>query len=320
MNKFRKVSVVIPTHKRPGTLIRSLDSVFRQTYPCHEVIVVSDGLDLETDLMMKAMSCENPILKYCLVDPPQGGNHARNVGVKHASCSYIAFLDDDDEWMTDKIARQMKLIDEDMSIGLVCTASNIVDEDGLISRVNIPTAQYDAALQILHENCIGTTSSALIDRAVLDQSGVFDETLEALQDYELWIRICQVTKVGVVKEPSLVYYDNPFSTQISRNTQKYIEAYDKIFKKHKVLFLSQLGQNVFRLRKASSMLAISKRAKWNGQPHLARKYAHKAFGLGMLWGGVKMYLLSLVPLPLLTSLHRKLSRFPAPKKRNERSA
>lgn len=309
MNKTDKVSVVIPTHKRPGTLKRALESVFAQTYPCQEVIVVSDGLDQETDVMMKAMVWGNPVLQYYVVDPPQGANHARNVGIHHATGSHIAFLDDDDEWLSEKIARQMKIMAEDSSIGLVCTAIKIVNNDGELNWVSTPGVQYDASTQILYKNHIGTTSSVLITRAVLDQSGLFDESMRAQQDYELWIRICQVTKVGVVKEPSLLYYDDPFSTQISRDTSKYIEAVHMVFRKHEALFLSRMSPRVFQLRKAEGMLAISKRAKRNGQTRLAWKYACKTLALGGVKVGVKACLLNLIPLSVLIFLYKRLNRF-----------
>lgn len=300
-----KISVVIPTHMRAESLHRALNSVLAQTYPVEEIIVVSDGLDFATDTLMKALIAHNSKIKYYVVDPPQGGNHARNIGIKHTSHDYIAFLDDDDAWCSNKIALQLEAMKADQRIGLVCAASKIVDKDEKLNRINIPSVGSDSHIQILNGNSIGTTSSVLTTRQVIEKSGVFDESLKALQDYELWIRICQVTKTSVVREPCLIYYDDPASDQISRSTQKYIDAYEEIFRKHQNLFLSYMSAEEFRLRKADSLLAISRRAKRNGQSNLARKYAFMALCPGKIIGAIKAYLITFVPMNILSSLQKR---------------
>lgn len=301
--KNQKVSVVIPTHYRADSLNRALTSVLEQTYPCTEVIVVSDGFDQETDQLMQALVQDHPVLKYVVVDPPRGGNHARNVGIFQASSEFIAFLDDDDAWCREKIERQLRMIEEDSTIGLVCTACEVVNPELQVVRTIVPSAKYDASIQILWENCIGTTSSVLTRRSLLNQGGLFDENFRALQDYELWIRLCQLTRTGVVQEPSLRYYDVAGSNQISRNTQKYEEAYELLFNKHRELFLAKLFPAGFQKRKAQSLLALTRRAIRNMQPKEARRYACQAFRMGSHVRSSLYYLISFTP---STLVRRKL--------------
>ena len=295
MQNNQKVSVVIPTHFRAHSLKNALNSVLEQTHPCAEIIVVSDGFDKKTDQLMRDLMQEHTVLKYKVVDPPQGGNHARNTGIRWASSEFIAFLDDDDEWSSEKVERQLSVINKDASIGLVCTACEVVGSNRQVIRTIVPNANYDSSTQILWENCIGTTSSVLIRRSLLEQSGLFDEVLQALQDYELWIRLCQLTRVGVVKEPSLRYFDAIDSIQISRNTLKYVESYESIFEKHNELIVSKLGSHGFKRRVDHSLLAIAKRAILNREFSLARENAIKAVKRGNLLQGTILFMLTCLP-------------------------
>jgi glycosyltransferase involved in cell wall biosynthesis len=99
------VSVVIPTRSRPELLRRSLTSVAAQTHPALDVVVVVDGPDAETERLLSGWS-ERP-LTVVVNERPLGGGEARNVGVRTAAGDWIAFLDDDDEWLPHKLERQL---------------------------------------------------------------------------------------------------------------------------------------------------------------------------------------------------------------------
>lgn len=100
------VTAVIPTRGRPRLLRRSLASVAAQTHPDLELVVVVDGPDPETERLLAGWS-ERP-LTVVVNDPPVGGGEARNVGVRAAHGTWIAFLDDDDEWQPEKVAHQLQ--------------------------------------------------------------------------------------------------------------------------------------------------------------------------------------------------------------------
>jgi glycosyltransferase involved in cell wall biosynthesis len=103
------VGVVMPTRDRPQLLRRALASVAAQTVPPREVIVVLDGPDsgLQTELEQR----EDLPIKVVVVDPPRGPSHARNAGVDALESRYVAFLDDDDEWLPRKLERQIPLLE-----------------------------------------------------------------------------------------------------------------------------------------------------------------------------------------------------------------
>src|SRR5579864_4784339 len=107
LNETREsgVSVVIPTRNRPALLARALDSVMRQTHAPEEVIVVVDGPDEET---LRILRGDYGFVRTMQLNTPGGASAARNAGVKKASGAWIAFLDDDDEWLPRKLELQMQ--------------------------------------------------------------------------------------------------------------------------------------------------------------------------------------------------------------------
>jgi len=102
-----QVSVIVPTRNRPQLVLRAVRSALNQTYPLLEIIVVIDGPDLATNEALNTIVDER--LRIVALDQNVGGSDARNIGVKNARNEWIAFLDDDDEWLPSKLEKQMAL-------------------------------------------------------------------------------------------------------------------------------------------------------------------------------------------------------------------
>jgi glycosyltransferase involved in cell wall biosynthesis len=102
------VSAVIPTRHRPGSLLRAIESALTQTYPVTEVVIVIDGPDPATESMLRAF--DHPRVRVVTLPASVGGSDARNAGVRAARGEWIAFLDDDDEWLPSKIERQLAML------------------------------------------------------------------------------------------------------------------------------------------------------------------------------------------------------------------
>lgn len=120
---MKKVSCIIPSYKRSDMVIRAIDSVLRQTYKNIEVCVVDDNIpgdEYSCELKHKLEKYQNDSrVKYITQQKHINGAVARNVGIKEATGEFIAFLDDDDEWLPEKLERQMEIIDFNPSVDAV---------------------------------------------------------------------------------------------------------------------------------------------------------------------------------------------------------
>src|SRR6516164_6352381 len=125
------VSVVIPTLHRPNLVVRAVNSVLNQTHKEIEVIVVVDGPDEDTIKAVRSM--EDPRLQVVINPRSLTAAGARNVGVDHATGEWIAFLDDDDEWLPCKLERQIAFA-VGRPPGLVSCLSRIVTSTGTYIR------------------------------------------------------------------------------------------------------------------------------------------------------------------------------------------
>lgn len=270
------ISVVIPTHNRQDLIERAVCSVQRQTYPNIEIIVVSDGSTDATAEVMKTI-CENDCrVSFIEYHPNKGGNHARNTGIRAANGEWVAFLDDDDEWYNDKLEKQMQIVKENKNIGLVCTGINAIYDVDNTSSVYIPKVAYDSSREILLGNTIGSTTTVMVRHDILDECGMFDEDLMAKQDFDLWIRVCQITKIGVVREPCVKYHNLAQNNQISWNYEKYAKATEYIEKKYKDLYEANLSKQEMKRVCANNMFSIARKAMKTNDGKVARKYIKKS--------------------------------------------
>ena len=116
-----KISVIIPTHNRVDLLGRAIRSVQNQTYKNIEIIIVSDGSTDGTDEFVNKLKYTDNRIQFYEYKPSKGSNVARNLGIEKSKGEYIAFLDDDDEWLPTKLEKQLEVFQKDYRIGLVYT-------------------------------------------------------------------------------------------------------------------------------------------------------------------------------------------------------
>lgn len=179
------VSVVIPSYNRAHTLARALDSVFAQTRPADEVIVIDDG---STDGTAQLIHRHYAAVIY-LKQENRGVSAARNLGIEQASGEWIALLDSDDEWLPHKLATQLDLLAQRPDHPLIHS-----DEIWIRNGVRIkPMKKHAKAGGWIFQRCLPlcaiSPSAAMIHRGLFTEIGLFDETLPACEDYDLWLRI-----------------------------------------------------------------------------------------------------------------------------------
>jgi glycosyltransferase involved in cell wall biosynthesis len=201
-----RISVIIPTHNRPDSLAASIQSVLNQTFEELELIVVDDASGDTTPQIVA--SFRDPRVHYIRHDQNRGGAAARNTGIRYSNAEYVAFLDDDDEWYPEKLARQMeRMLASEPEVGVVYTGYRVVDRaSGRIYGRMIPTAKGNLYPRLLESNPIGGTSSVLLKRTCLTKAGLFDESLPSFQDRDLWIRISREFHFDYIQDSLLDYF------------------------------------------------------------------------------------------------------------------
>lgn len=278
------VTAVIPTYNRQDLLSKAVVSVLRQTYSNIETIIVDNG-SLPEGTYDDIIGLGSNIRYFKILE--HGANYARNRGILEAHGEYIAFLDDDDEWLPTKIEESLKIFEHDDQIGLVFTDKHIIYENEKISFYShIPFNADDAAKEILIENFIGTTSCVMVKKTLL-QDNMFDVSLPACQDLDLWIRLCRLCKVGHINKPLLNYYLRSSAEQISSDYKKYITAHSIIDKKYAGYF-SQLTDRQRALMEKNRFDGLLMKAlkfrDWNGYRDLLTRMSicNRFLGL-LLW-------------------------------------
>ncbi|KMJ55855.1 hypothetical protein AB685_25060 [Bacillus sp. LL01] len=255
------VSVIIPTHNRISHLKEAVRSVVTQSVRPKEIIIVDDNSDTKFDKdIFKSDRLINIIIHR--FDSSVGACTARNKGAELATGEVLMFLDDDDTWEPNKIENQINILNNNKDIGLVYSGKLVVsdlDRNNVIRTIK-PSANGDLYPEILYTNLIGTTSSVAVKREIFVDVGGFDINLPALQDYDLWIRCCKVTKIAHDSQCSVRYtvFNNP-SNQISGRSNNHLEAVSYIMEKY-AQEISTEGYLAYKKIKSAHLLRITKSA------------------------------------------------------------
>jgi glycosyltransferase involved in cell wall biosynthesis len=179
------VSVIIPTYQRAHWVGEAIQSVLAQRYTDYEILVVNDGGTDHTREVLEQFGRQIVVMHQ----HHQGVSAARNAGIHAARGQYIAFLDDDDLWHPDKLEKQLALLENDPDVGLVYADMLVFDERGTMPGTyfeRLPPPGQASGWHFLY-NWI-PTSTVVMRRACFDAVGLFDETLMACEDYDLWLR------------------------------------------------------------------------------------------------------------------------------------
>jgi glycosyltransferase involved in cell wall biosynthesis len=231
------ISVVIPTCRRDAqTVRRAAASALDQTHRAVELFVVDDSPDGfpgrdEVRSALEALS--DPRVRYVRHEVNQGACAARNTGLGLSSGRYVAFLDDDDEWLPEKLERQLaKFREAGGDCGLVgCGSITVNDRTGERKERGARQARGMVFDRLILENFIGSTSFPLIRRECFDACGPFDTRMKSAQDYEMWLRIAQKYPVDYVDEPLVLYHESG-GPRISTNVSNRIQGLERLGEIH----------------------------------------------------------------------------------------
>lgn len=195
------VSVIIPVYNRQDTIIKALTSVVNQTFKDFEIIVVDDGSTDDTNKIIKASGIDFKLIVHSEND---GVSSARNAGILKATSPLIAFLDSDDYWLPHKLQEQVSFFKENIHAVACQTREKWIRNN---IRVNPGLRHIKSGGNIFLKSldlCIISPSAVMIRRSVFDEIGLFDESLAACEDYDLWLRLTSRYEVHLLETDGLV--------------------------------------------------------------------------------------------------------------------
>jgi len=273
------VSVIIPTYKRNKTLERAIKSVLRQTFKNYEIIIVDDNDEKSkyrkhNEIMMRKYQNNEKII-YLKHKKNLNGAAARNTGIFHSKSKYIAFLDDDDEYLENKLELQINLLEKlDNSWGGVfCGCNHYIGRKLIRKNLNLGSGNLKNDL-LLKKIKFSFGSTALLRRSVLNELNGFDDTFNRYQDGELLIRFFRKYKIAFINQVLVNgYFDDrknvPDTDSLIRTNEKILKKYKKdidempkdlqmeVYKRHSL----EIVRAFIRRRELKGALNYYKKAK-----------------------------------------------------------
>ena len=225
------VSVIIPTYNRAHLISGAIQSVLDQTYQDFELIVVDDGSKDNTEEVVKDFP--DPRIRYIRLEENRGAAAARNIGIKAAKGEYIAFQDSDDEWLPEKLEKQIEVFK------IVSKEVGVVYADAW--RISSGRRTYLKLLKVRPENGfwfnkafnnplhIGLQST-LIRKECFQKAGLLDERFPRLIDYEFLVRVSKYFLFYHIDEPLVNYYYTPGA--ITTDVKALIKALELLLEKY----------------------------------------------------------------------------------------
>ena len=206
------MSVIIPNYNYSQYLEDCLNSILNQNYTILEIILVDDG---STDSSVIIAESFGPRVKV-IVQEHQGVNAARNLGIKNATGSYIAFCDSDDVWLPEKIELQVNFLESSGEFGLVYSGICVVDES--LQFIRNQDAKYagDCSREFLKHPgeaiVLLGASTSLIRRDLIDQIGLFDETMHGPgEDWDFFRRVAENSFINYIPRYLVLYRQHRIS-------------------------------------------------------------------------------------------------------------
>ncbi|MGX9984886.1 glycosyltransferase family 2 protein [Soonwooa purpurea] len=189
MNKIEKISVVIPMYNAKDTIVRALDSVVNQTYQGEtEIIVVNDGSKDNSANLVEEYAKAHPNEQIILINQTNRGvSSARNMGMKNAKGEWLALLDSDDEWLPNKLQRQVEVLKNNPEIDFLGTNRNNEYFKSFLFFKFFHLTKISARM-LLYKNFF-PTPTVIMKKPIIRDIGFFSLDQDYCEDCNYWIRI-----------------------------------------------------------------------------------------------------------------------------------
>lgn len=255
-----KISVVVPTFNRADVLRRALVSILGQTLPPLEVVVVDDGSTDETERVVRELGSE--LIRYVRQPQRLGAQAARNRGIREAHGDWIAFQDSDDEWLPDKLERQVALIEDEWT---VVHGRALVPGRDPMPRRRIPEDALDALLS----GPAPFLQAMLVSRQALERIGGLDEHVPSYQEWDTALRLAHTCRFVEPAEPVFVYHRGG-ADSISASPLADIRGYERVIEKHRDEILARAGDAAWDKHVRVLVRRALDHGLWEEAQHLQR--------------------------------------------------
>ena len=278
------VSVITRTYKgRLPWLKEAIASVINQTYSNIELVIVEDGSN-EAKNYAEQIGNNNKIKVVYKEEPKRGRCHAGNIGLSLASGKFIVFLDDDDLFFADHIEVLTTELLAHPEVSATYSLSwevstKLVSLDPLIYKEVSHQTRYRQRFSkfiMLHHNYI-PIQSILFDRKLYEDYGGFDESLENLEDWNLWTRYCLNHNFLLIDKTTSMYRVTNDLEQRASRQQVLDSYYDIALEKHKQLMVTVTGQEIL------DFFFQKNKSTCKGKKHKVKSFVFKYKGLKKIW-------------------------------------
>lgn len=200
---LKKVDIVIPAYNPGAYLKDAIESVLSQTYKDYNLFVIDDCSTENIENITRFY----PSVNLLKTDKNSGPSAARNLGIKAGSAEFISFLDSDDIMHKEKLEKSISVLEKKPEVGMTCGNYRIVyNRKALLKPFYKNPVKIDHKL-LMRQNFVASGSTT-VRRSVLDEVGLFDESLWISEDYDLWVRISEKYKIEYIHD--ILYYYSVF--------------------------------------------------------------------------------------------------------------
>ena len=205
------ISVIIPNYNRADLLPRAIDSVLSQSLAADEIIVVDDG---SSDDSCRLVETRYPHVQL-IRQAQQGVSSARNKGIGIARGEWLAFLDSDDEWLPEKLEKQLARLNAKDKPLVIHTNETWLRNGEPLKQLAKHRKYGGHIYQRCLPLCLMSPSSIMVHSQLFSELGVFDESLPVCEDYDMWLRICSRYPVAFL-EQNLIIKHGGHDDQLSK--------------------------------------------------------------------------------------------------------
>lgn len=301
-----KISVIIPAYNSEKTIQKTIESILNQTFTDFELIIINDGSqDYTLDIVSRFHDPRIKVFSY----ENAGGNVSRNRGLKQALGEFVSFLDADDLWTPDKLRDQLQALQENTDAQVAYSWTDYINENGeiFLSGTHI-TADGDVYEKLLVNNFLENGSNPLIRKEALLQLGGFDESLEAAQDWDMWLRLAAQYSFVAVPKVQILYRvsNNSLSSNLVRQEKFCLQVFQRAYQARPLINKNVFNLSLTNLYKYLTCKALQKpysRAKGIAAARFIwKKFIYDSLRFKRIAFTLKLFLKSLIIIFLPTNI------------------